>query len=222
MVGTGFRWRSLKTRVTLGTLVIFMASLWALAFHSSRMLREDMERQLGEQQFSAASLVSAEINRELEERLQTLDAVAGCVTPAMLNDAAALQDFLEQRLIIKSNFNGGAFITGADATTIASVPLSAKRVGVNYRERDHVAAAITAGKPAISSVAIGKALKAPVFGMVTPVRDERGTPIGVLVGVTDLSQPNFLDKIAGSTYGKTGGYVLVARQQRLIITATDK
>jgi PAS domain S-box-containing protein len=42
------------------------------------------------------------------------------------------------------------------------------------------------------------------------------------VGVTDLSRPNFLDKIAGNRYGKTGGYVLVARQQRLIVTATDK
>jgi sensor histidine kinase regulating citrate/malate metabolism len=85
MSGKGFHWRSLKTRVTLGTLVIFVASLWALAFYSSRMLHEDMQRQLGEQQFSTAALVAAEINRELEERLQTLNAVAELVTPAMLN-----------------------------------------------------------------------------------------------------------------------------------------
>jgi PAS domain S-box-containing protein len=222
MSGKGFHWRSLKTRVTLGTLVIFVASLWALAFYSSRMLHEDMQRQLGEQQFSTAALVAAEINRELEERLQTLNAVAELVTPAMLNDPAALQSFLEKRLIIRSNFNAGAFITGADATAIASVPLSAKRVGVSYRERDLVVAALIEGKPAISSVAIGKQLQAPVFGMATPIRDAQGMPIAAVVGVTDLSRPNFLDKIAGNRYGKTGGYVLVARQQRLIVTATDK
>ena len=174
MSGKGFHWRSLKTRVTLGTLVIFVASLWALAFYSSRMLHEDMQRQLGEQQFSTAALVAAEINRELEERLQTLNAVAELVTPAMLNDPAALQSFLEKRLIIRSNFNAGAFITGADATAIASVPLSAKRVGVSYRERDLVVAALIEGKPAISSVAIGKQVQAPVFGMATPIRDAQG------------------------------------------------
>jgi sensor domain CHASE-containing protein len=34
-----FRWRSLKTRVTLFTLVIFLVSLWSLTFFAHRMLQ---------------------------------------------------------------------------------------------------------------------------------------------------------------------------------------
>ena len=37
---------SLKTRLILGSLVIFLASLWSLSFHASWTLRADMERLL--------------------------------------------------------------------------------------------------------------------------------------------------------------------------------
>jgi len=60
-----FHWNSLKTRVTLFTLAIFLVSIWSLALYSSRMLRNDLERQLSEQQFAAVSLIAAEVNREL-------------------------------------------------------------------------------------------------------------------------------------------------------------
>ena len=50
-----FRWRSLKIRVTVFTLTIFLASIWSLAFYANRMLHEDMQRLLGEQQLSTAA-----------------------------------------------------------------------------------------------------------------------------------------------------------------------
>jgi hypothetical protein len=50
-----FQLRSLKTRVTLFTLAIFVTSIWSLALYVSRSLREDMERQLGEQQFATVT-----------------------------------------------------------------------------------------------------------------------------------------------------------------------
>ncbi|MFZ4481984.1 MAG: hypothetical protein ACOYNZ_19070 [Rhodoferax sp.] len=41
--------RSLKTRVTLFTLTIFVLSVWAIALFASHMLQDDMQRLLGEQ-----------------------------------------------------------------------------------------------------------------------------------------------------------------------------
>jgi hypothetical protein len=61
--------RSLRTRVTLYTLAMFVVSLWALSFYASRMLRDDMQSVLGEQQSLTASLLAAEINQELEVRI---------------------------------------------------------------------------------------------------------------------------------------------------------
>jgi hypothetical protein len=39
-----------------------------VALYSSRMLREDMQRLLGDQQFSTVSFVAAEINQALDDR----------------------------------------------------------------------------------------------------------------------------------------------------------
>jgi len=66
-----FPWRSLKTRVTVVVLAVFFIGIWSLAFYASRMLREDMLRVLGEQQFSTVSLLAAHVNEELDSRLKT-------------------------------------------------------------------------------------------------------------------------------------------------------
>ncbi len=92
--------RSLKTRVALFTLAIFVIGIWVLAFYASRMLREDMQHLLGEQQFSSVALVADHINQELETRLQILGKVAGIISPAILGKPAALQALLEERLIL--------------------------------------------------------------------------------------------------------------------------
>jgi diguanylate cyclase (GGDEF)-like protein/PAS domain S-box-containing protein len=78
------------------------------------------------------------------------------------------------------------------------------------------------GKTLIGRPSMGKRLGAPIFSIVTPLRDGAGQVIGTLVGTINLGQPNFLDKITDSHYGKTGGYLLTAPQYRLIVTASEK
>jgi PAS domain S-box-containing protein len=217
--------RSLKTRVALFTLAIFVIGIWVLALYASRMLREDMQRLLGEQQFSTVSFVADHINQELETRLQILGKVAGIISPAILGKPAALQALLEERLILQGPFNGGVFVTGLDGVSVASIPLAVEgvpRIGVSYMDRDYMITALREGKPAIGKPVMGKLLRSPVFLMAVPILDAQGKVVGALAGVINLGKPNFLDKITDNGYGKTGGYLFVSRQQRLIITATDK
>lgn len=215
-------WRSLKTRVTLFTLAIFLVAMWPLAFYASQMLRQDMQRLLGEQQFSMASFVAAGINEELTDRLNALEQVAANVSPAMMENTTALQAYLEQRQIFHNLFNGGAFFTPRNGTATASVPLSAKRFGVSYIDRDYIAAALNEGKASIGRPVIGKQLQAPIFVMAVPIRNAQGTVIGVLAGVTNLGTPNFLDKITKGSYVKSGAYLLAAPQHNVFVTASDK
>jgi PAS domain S-box-containing protein len=213
---------SLKTRITLATLAIFVISIWALAYYSSRMLRGDMERLLGDQQLSSVSILAADINGELQDRLNALETVAKEIDADLMARPMNLQTRLEQRSLLLHLFNGGFFLVNKDGTAIADVPLSTKRTGINYMDRDHVTVPLKEGKSVISRPVIGKAFKGPVFAVVVPVRDRQGEVIGAIVGITSLGKPNFLDKIADNTYGKTGSYLLVAPQHRLIVTASDK
>jgi hypothetical protein len=122
-----FNLRSLKSRVTLFTLVIFMSGIWSLAFYATLTLREDMQHMLGDQQFSMVSLLAAKVNQELDDRLMALEKIASGINPAFLDEAPTLQRFLEQRMLLQSLFNGGAVVTGIDGEVAASIPISAER-----------------------------------------------------------------------------------------------
>jgi hypothetical protein len=212
----GLLQRSLKTRVTLFSLLIFALSLWAFAYYASKMLRADMEHLLGDQQRSTVALVAANIDQELKDRLIALEVIAGSFEEKELKSPAMLQRNLERRSILPLLFNGGFFVTDAAGIIIASVPVEAGRIGINHISSDHVAGALGEGKSAIGAVMLGKVLRVPVFNMAVPIRDAQGMVVGSLVGVINLSADNFLDRITSNPYGRTGGYVLVARQQRMI------
>ena len=214
--------RSLKTRVTLFTLTIFVLSVWAITFSASLLLQGDMQRLLGEQQFSTVSVIASNVNDRLSDRLRAVNAIAGQIDADLLVHTAMLQTRLDERPILPIMFNAGTFITGADGVAIASLPVSAGRIGISYLDRDFIVAALQEGRTSIGRPVIGKRLKSPVIVIAAPIRDRQGKVIGALAGVTDLSQPNFLDEITENRYGRSGGYLLNAPKERLIVTATDR
>ena len=211
---------SLKTRILVVTLVVFVITLWTLSFLASQMLRKDMEQQLGEQQMSTVSLVAASVASELDLRFALLERVAAMAGPSMHSDAA-LQKFLESRPELRSLFNGGLIVYRPNFVAAADFPMIG-RVGVSYADRDSVVAAIRDGKSSVGRPAVGKRLHTPSFLLTVPVRDVQGSIAGALSGVVNLGERNFLDHITESHYGKSGGYLIVAARHRLIVTATDK
>ncbi len=223
MMTTAFsQWRSLKTRLTFFTLVFFVLGLWSLAFVASRTLHQSLLEQLGRQQKSTVALMADQFSDELHLRTKALEAAATTISPSAMANAAALQASIEKGPVMPVLFNGGTYVVRPDGTAIASVPVSAGRTGLNYMDRDHIAAALRQGVPKVGQVNVGKGLKTPVFGIAVPIRGAQGEVIGALVGAIDLSKPNFLDHLVNSQYGETGGYLLVSPQQRLVITASDK
>ncbi len=216
------QWSSLKTRVTLITVVIFVASLWSLTFYASRLLHTDLQRQLGEQQFMSVSLIADHLDEELTDRMRALEAIAAELTPAVMANRAELQALLEQRPLLQLLFNGGIFATDTYGSAIADVPLSAGRIGTNYMDRDSVSIPLKQGKPMFGRPAMGKKLGAPIFSITVPIRDAQGRVSGCLVGTINLGQPNFFENVVNRNYGKTGGYYLIAREHRLFVTASDK
>ncbi len=216
------QWRSLKTRLTLFALLTFLIGTWSLAWYASRMLHGDMERMIGEQQFSTVSFIAQEINQELDDRVKALQRFAEKITPASMSKPALLQAMLEDQPTFHLLFNNGVAAAGTDGTVIAEYPPLPGRLGANFKERDYVIGPLKEGKVTIGRPVMSKLMHAPAFVIGVPVRDAQGKIIGTLGGVVDLRLPNFLDKVITGSYGKTGGYLLVAPQYRLVVTASDK
>ena len=66
---------SIKTRFALFVLLFTLIIVWSGAFFFSRLLREEMIEQLGQQQYSAVSTFADAINNELLTRIQVLERV---------------------------------------------------------------------------------------------------------------------------------------------------
>ena len=217
-----FPQRSLQTRITLATLTIFLIGIWSLTYYTTHKLREDMERVLGDQQFSTVALMAAEANHELADRLEALNKIAASSAQPMSAGPAAMQASIEQRVIAPFLFNGGIIVCDIDGNAVADFPVTTGRRGVNYRNIDVIATSLSEGRSTIGEPFIGKKLGAPVFAMAAPIRDARGKVIGTVAGIVNLGISGFFDRISGSSYGKTGSYVLASPRSRLILAASDK
>ena len=151
-----FQRLSLKSRVTLFTLLIFLISLWSLTIYASRMLREDLEQVLSQQQFATVSLVAAQVNHNFETRRKALEKMAAISAVALAKGPAAMQELLEHNVILADLFNFGVLAYGVDGTTLAEVPRTAGRIGVNYSDNPTVVAALREGKTTLNEVQLQK------------------------------------------------------------------
>ncbi len=95
--------RSLKTRLTLLTLVIFIVSIASLLVYASAILREDMQRLVGEQQLSTATLVAAKVGQAVDERFVGLRVSAKKITPALMANPVELQSFRLSGIDVANN-----------------------------------------------------------------------------------------------------------------------
>ena len=214
-------WQSLKTRVTLSTLLIFLASLWSLSYYASQMLRRDLTHLLSAQQFSTVSVVASSIDADLGDRIQSLELVARFMEARLLQQPAALQKYLNSLIVLQAQFNAGVRVVGPDGVALADVSESG-RVGMKHGGNEAVAAALAQGQTRVGQPFMAPLLRQPVFSIAVVIRNEHSQVIGALVGDTNLGQANFLDKMTQGYYGRTGGYLLVAPQSRQVVTATER
>ncbi|MEO5793790.1 MAG: EAL domain-containing protein [Rhodoferax sp.] len=217
-----FPWRSLKTRITLSTLAIFLAGIWSLSFYASDVLRDDMTAMLGEQQVAAVSSAAAAVDSELEQRLRPLGTLATMLTHVAPDQWGVLQSYLDASPELASLFNGGFIVYGLDG-----VPKHADGLAVGIVPGPPVAAeviqaAFQRGESNVGRPSFYLPLQAPVFPVAVPIVNAEGAVVGVLVGLTNLHRRNFLDRITDNRYAKTGATLFAVPASRQIITASDK
>jgi PAS domain S-box-containing protein len=212
----------LKGRVTLFTLGIIALTLVLLGGYATRTMHRDLETLVGEQQFSTATIFAQEINQDIKDRKLALEQAATQITPEIMKDLRALQVDIESQHALLELFNSGVFVTNADGTAVADAPGWSERLGINVMDRDYIIAALKKGRTAVGRPVLSKNFNLPTFSMATPIRDPQGAIMGALVGVTSLGKTNFMEKITNNRYGKTGGYLVVAKSSRQIVMATNK
>jgi PAS domain S-box-containing protein len=216
-----FSWHSLQTRLTVLSLGVVLCVLIALDLLVQQRLTGDLELVLGRQQMATVTLQAQEIEQSLQEGVQALGQMAVPLAAAQRHAPQSVQATLEAHPILPRLFNGGAFLTDAQGIAIASFPRSAQRVGLSFRDRDHIVHALQTGQPKVGKPVISKTLGSPIASIAVPLRQPNGEISGTLVGVIDLAHANFSSQILSSPYGATGSYLLIANEWRTVVTGTD-
>lgn len=217
-----FNLQSLQVRITLGVLVVSLLALWSAVLILDRTLRRDMESSISAQQFSAVSLIAAELDRSIGERQQIVKTIADNYRSTLLSDSPAAQAALEQYPLPDSIFNWGLIILDKQGVAVASVPRDIKRTGVSFLDYPHTKEVLNGAGSVTSDPLFSEHSQQPVVVMMSPIHDQHQQVIGIVVGVTNLKQPNFLDQIGRSKYGTTGDFLITAPKTRSYVTASDK
>ena len=209
--------QSLKSRVTLLTIAIVAIGFFSLGAYTKGLLRDELILYSGAQQRSALRLLVAEVNRVLQDRLDSLTILASDLGPMQLQDTTGLTNRLRARPFLERQFNAGVSIWNVQGALLAS---NSHYLDQSVEPQD-LSRALQSGEPGGGSIHILAESQTAAFALVVPIRNAAGTVVGAVAGSVRLDQPNFLTTLASHGYSKTGNFFVIEAAQRRIIATSD-
>lgn len=213
--------QSLLTRLMLVGLGLVLFGSVVLYLTMTHFLRADLTTVVEDQQLAMATYVAHDIEDKIRQRQMLLEHLGSALPHGILTHPAQLQAWMKTRYAYQTLFSGGLYVVDRHGMAIADFPVAPGRVRTHYGDRDYVQAGL-AGKPFIGRPVIGRATHMPVLPMSIPIMNDKGMVLALLVGITALDSPGFLEIMQVSRIGKTsGGFLLVSTRDKLFIGASQ-
>ncbi len=207
---------SLRVRILILFLVSFIVAAVMVAINLASSLQEDVEGILSRQQFAFVGGLAEEIDQKILIQLEAMERVAELV-PTTDSD---IKTFLANRIGIKSFFAGGLVVLGADGVVKAETP-GLGRIGKNLGKLNGILPVLETGRSMVSEPYLDPALDVPAVAMAAAIRRD-GKVTGALVGISALTQRNFLGRLVEQKVGERGGLYMVSPNSHLIVVSTNK
>jgi diguanylate cyclase len=212
---------SLKMRIAVVSVLLFLAGISLITFFATRILHDDMQEMLSNQQLTTVNYIAQDIDAKIALRLESLKRVALNMPEALFRDPAMMQKWLEDRKAIHTLFPIGLIVVPPDGgPTIGEAPLLETRPK-SFVDRDWFIGAKGTRQPFISRPLIARATNEPALVIAIPVFDKDEKLLGVIAGVTPLATPGFLDLIVGTSPNKKSRYQLVSPKHRLFVLSSE-
>jgi diguanylate cyclase (GGDEF)-like protein/PAS domain S-box-containing protein len=214
------KWMSLRTRITIGTLVIIVLALWFALLIAGHQLRVEMEKAISAQQSSAVALAAKKVDQLLKERIAAIEELGDYLTKSKqpLNQ----QSFLDELMIVPRMFNWGIILLDSSGVVQASIPSRLHRSGSNYYDLPDVQSALNSGQVTVSDPLLDSVTQQPQILIMAPIRGEKRVVRGLAVGVINLAIPNIFDTVNAAKFGSTGDFFVMAPKSRTYVASSDK
>ncbi len=212
---------ALRARVSLFTVSIFLAALWALAWHQASNQREEFQKLLLAQQYSKVRYIANNLDEAMKARQFALATVARAITPDLLRRPRQLQAFLEAQRALGRTFSLGMYVVSATGLGLADFPVMAGRSGADYTQRDYFLETMATGQPAIGRPRLGSFAKEPILLMAVPVLDPANRTVAVLVGANQIHGSDLFKEVQSLHSSPDGELNIISPKDRLFIASTD-
>ena len=213
---------SLKNRILAAVVLVLIVGIWGLATRVSMVLQADIERILSEQLAATAGYVAADIDSNIQLRLDVLKEIAAAISPDMLNSPARLDRHLEQHVETKALFATGVVVADKAGITVAQSESVPGRRGASIADRDYFRAIVAGGSQAVGSPVLGRFTGRPIVPFAVPIKDASGMTAAVLYSSAFLSDQALFAQLEQMRIGRTGQFVVASPRDGLVVSATDK
>lgn len=205
--------------MTAGNL---FAAMVLLTFLTARILLDELEKSLVQQQKERVDMVVKRMENELTARASTLEGFCRHIHDGeRLLAAADIEKLLSTRVRLLEYFNGGIVVADQNAVAIAETIFVQGRIGTGYSDRPHVREAKEKKKSIFTRPYMGRITKTPLSTITVPILSTSGEVIGFLFGNTLLAEDNLFKELSKETLGQRGKTLIIDAELGLVVTASD-
>jgi len=211
---------SLTTRLVLMVFALLVAGIWGLAARVAAVAQVDLGNALMQSMAATVRYVAADLDSNLQLRIDVLNGIAASIAPEVLGDPARILQILEERKVSKALFPLGLIVTNEDGIYVAEYPSVPGRLGASIRDTDFFREIMAGAKQAVSTPVIGRTSKQPLIRIGVPLRDASGAAAGVLFGAGVRSDVNLLGHLDQSKVGENGFISVLSPRDHMTVTST--
>jgi signal transduction histidine kinase len=198
---------------------LLLVGVWGMVAHLTAILHRDIEHLLVGQMSTAVDDALTDLGRDIKLQLDVLSRVSRSIDLGLL-DAPGVERLLEQREAMRGFFPDGILVADRHGLIVASYPAAVRANNGSIAEQRYFREVMASGQPVIGPAVVGGRLQ-PV-PMAVALRDASGAPAGALVGLVQPSEPLMLGQFEQARLGRTGYFLVVARKDRVIISASQR
>ncbi len=213
---------SLQVRITFAIVVLVLGSLWGFAVAVAGWQENRLRELLAAEQSASLRYVAESLDSVIGLRLDALAQAASSIPLAELGNREALAETLRQRPVLTGLFNSGVVIARPDGVgAFADYPPLPGRSEANFGSLDSFQQALLEGRPVMGKPFRGRFLDKPVITFAAPLRAPDGALAAMLVGITTLDAPHFLDLVGKGGSAAGGDLIVAAPDHGIFVAGTD-
>jgi len=213
--------QSIFIRLLMLGLVFVVIALVGRYFIFSRFLRDDITRVVARQQLSLANYAAQDINHNITQRQALLKKLAADLPVEALQQPAALARWISFIQTGQTLFSAGLLVTdeqGHALTLARARPINDAHPLIT----DDALRTLHSGEVYVGQPVLTANPAQPAVPMMVRLPGKHGRPATLLIGLTFLSDPDFLGNLMNSRIGQgSGGFLLISPQDRLFVAASQ-